>query len=333
MRLNVKLAFGVLAVVLIVVAFLSLFKKDKNPLKIDVSKVDAPVVIKNFDHAFFTSDTLNWVAEIARLKRDFDPFFAQNDFAKFWYDQRVDPLQNNLFQAWVKINPDPEKFNQKLLHAFKHLYYYYPNYPPAEVYTYISRLDFEYPVLHADAYLFVATDLYLGKNNTNYGGMPDYLRYFRQPEFLLTEVMESYAMRLNTKDLQDNSLLNEMIYWGKNLYFAQAMLPDAPDTAIIRYSSKKLDFALANEQAMWTYFIDNKLIFNTTDDVRRRFVDAAPFSKFGMPFDNETPGMIGRWIGWRIVQSYMKNNPDVSLPQLMANKDFNTIFKYSKYKP
>ena len=41
--------------------------------------------------------------------------------------------------------------------------------------------------------------------------------------------------------------------------------------------------------------------------------------------------MIGRYIGWKIVQSYMEENA-VSVTQLM-NKRAEDIFNDSKYKP
>jgi hypothetical protein len=33
----------------------------------------------------------------------------------------------------------------------------------------------------------------------------------------------------------------------------------------------------------------------------------APFSKFYLEIDNDSPGRIGAWIGWQMVRSYMKN--------------------------
>jgi uncharacterized protein YjaZ len=50
-----------------------------------------------------------------------------------------------------------------------------------------------------------------------------------------------------------------------------------------------------------------------------------------MEQDNLSPGKIGIWIGWKIVNSYMENN-DVSLQKLLEI-DEEVIFKKSKYKP
>jgi uncharacterized protein YjaZ len=63
-----------------------------------------------------------------------------------------------------------------------------------------------------------------------------------------------------------------------------------------------------------------------------RFINVAPFSKFYLEIDNESPGRIGQWVGWQIVRSFMENNPKVTVQDLikMNEKD---IFELSKYKP
>jgi hypothetical protein len=45
------------------------------------------------------------------------------------------------------------------------------------------------------------------------------------------------------------------------------------------------------------------------------------------------PGQIGVYVGYRIVQSYVRRNPDVTLEQLLAVKDPMEIFSKSKYRP
>jgi uncharacterized protein YjaZ len=71
------------------------------------------------------------------------------------------------------------------------------------------------------------------------------------------------------------------------------------------------------------YSVDAKLV--------PRFLSPAPFSKFYLEIDNDSPGQVGAWIGWQIVRSYMKNN-DISINELL-NKNAKEIFEQSKYKP
>jgi len=47
---------------------------------------------------------------------------------------------------------------------------------------------------------------------------------------------------------------------------------------------------------------------------------------------NKCPGRIGTWLGWEIVNKYMKVN-QVDLQSLMIEKDAQKIFTLSNYKP
>ena len=82
---------------------------------------------------------------------------------------------------------------------------------------------------------------------------------------------------------------------------------------------------------MWRYFIEKELLYNTDPNMASRFILDAPFSKFYLEIDNESPGRIGQYIGWKMVRSYMEHN-DTSVSQLLS-KDADEIFKNSKYKP
>jgi len=322
-----------LFLVLLVGLYFLLEPKAKKNLKIDVSAVDKNVTIAHFDDAFFTTDTIHFNQELKRLQKSYAPFFNAGEDESFWLNQRKQKNQINLYKDWKQQKPNYTQFDSELTDAFKHLYFYYPEFPQITAFTYISNLDFDYPVLLADKFLFFAVDMYLGKNHPAYQQESNYLNYYRQAEFLVPDGMEQFALNLAAKDLDDNTLLNDMIWWGKVAYFKNAMQPEANDTIVARMSSNHLNFCRQNEINIWTFFIDNKLLFETNDQLKRKFISPAPFSKFGMPFDNETPGMIGRWLGLRIVQSYMQNNPEITLQNLMANKDAKLIFKNSKYKP
>ena len=71
--------------------------------------------------------------------------------------------------------------------------------------------------------------------------------------------------------------------------------------------------------------------FCTKEELKSRFISFAPFSKFNLEIDKYSPGSIGKWLGYRIVDSYMKNN-SIEVSQLPV-KDFYEIFSMSNYKP
>jgi uncharacterized protein YjaZ len=100
---------------------------------------------------------------------------------------------------------------------------------------------------------------------------------------------------------------------------------------IMGYTKEQLDWCYNNEAQMWRYFIDNKSLFDTDNKLNTRFLEPAPFSKFYLEIDSESPGRTGAWIGWQIVRSFMKNN-NVTLQELFE-EEAKELFEQSKYKP
>ena len=122
-----------------------------------------------------------------------------------------------------------------------------------------------------------------------------------------------------------------MIYAGKQLYLKDILLPEITDYDKIGYKPEQLKWCQENESYMWSYFIEDKLLYSSESKLANRFINLAPFSKFYLEIDNQSPGRVGTWIGWQIVRSFMEKNP-VSISQLMTI-DATELFQKSKYKP
>tara|TARA_Y100001935_G_scaffold62122_1_gene52066 strand:- start:2063 stop:2464 length:402 start_codon:yes stop_codon:yes gene_type:complete len=126
------------------------------------------------------------------------------------------------------------------------------------------------------------------------------------------------------------TFLEKIIYHGKILYYKDYSL-SVSDRHKIGYSIEKMNWANENEYFVWTYFVENNILFDPDNNLDVRFINDAPFSKFYLEIDNESPAMIGKYIGWKIVKSFMKNN-DVSLNKMLISKPMD-IYYNSKYKP
>ena len=85
-----------------------------------------------------------------------------------------------------------------------------------------------------------------------------------------------------------------------------------------------------NEFAIWSYFIENDLLFSIQQREFLSYLNPAPFAR-GMP--RESPGRISYFIGYNIVSNYMRHNSDISIEKLMKETDAQLILKKSKYKP
>jgi hypothetical protein len=184
--------------------------------------------------------------------------------------------------------------------------------------------------LYADDLLFVSLDLYLGKSSEVYQDFPLYIAQNLDKNQLTVDmakaIAEHYYFPLKSRQFID-IIINE----GKKMYQLDCYLPTVSDAEKMGYSTEKMDWVQANETPIWKYFIENDLLYSTNADLYTRFIAEAPFSKFYIDIDKESPGRVGVWLGWQIVRAYMNNN-NVTLQQLLQT-NAEEIFKQSKYKP
>src|SRR5690606_40527333 len=83
------------------------------------------------------------------------------------------------------------------------------------------------------------------------------------------------------------------------------MLPCTSYEYIIGYTEKEIADSYANEELIWSHFIENQLLFETNAFVIRKYTGEAPFTD---EISMDAPGRLGRWIGWNIVDDYRFNN-------------------------
>ena len=150
-------------------------------------------------------------------------------------------------------------------------------------------------------------------------------------EQIVVDLAEQYAKKY-IYQRKKQSLLDEMIFFGKQLYFKDVVIPFKTEAERIGYSQDELNWAIANESLIWRYFVERELLFSTDYKLPGRFINPAPFSKFYLEgIDNESPGRLGQYIGWQIVKAYMDQNK-VSLKELLKTNT-EDIFNNSKFKP
>ncbi len=301
--------------------------KEKNPLDIDVSKIDAEAKIIRFDTIFYGNNPEN----LPRIKKQFPYLFPSSIPDSLWRKKMTDSLFIDLKNEVNRIFPDSLGVENELINLFKHVKYYFPKRNEPVIITIYSDWDYLKKVYLSDSLAFLFLDNYLGKDNPVYDGIPIYIRQTMRKEYIPVDFAARFAEQIvpypSTKDF-----LHKLIYHGKLLYLQKAFLPQTHDSLLLGYSAKKWKWAVDNEKYVWLYFLDQNLLFDTDKNLDKRFLDPAPFSKFYSEADRESAGMIGRYIGYQIVKTYAKRNKNVDLKQLIQ-LDAQTIFNRSKYKP
>ena len=268
--------------------------------------------------------------DLTEIKKTYSLFLDPSLPDSFWIEKLNDTLQIELEQEVIKAFPEDEPIYELVKNVFQHVKYYFPRFEPPTVYTSTTDVAYESKVILAGQNMVIGLDNYLGSKHYFYEGIQNYFRENMNPNRMSVDIATELAS-YTVAPIQDRTFLSQMIYFGKVLYMTDFWVPDAPDSVIIGYTEDEWEWALENEEDIWRYFIERELLYSTESGLKQRFIDNAPFSKFYLEIDNESPGRIGAYMGWQIVTSYMKRN-DVSMEEL-AILDADLIYKNSNYKP
>ncbi|MDD3721010.1 MAG: gliding motility lipoprotein GldB [Lutibacter sp.] len=313
---------------LLIVAIVLLFSvscKKEIAKKVDVSNIEVVVSVDRFEQKFYESDETT----LPSLKKEFPYLFPiQND--SIWLNKIKDKEERELYKKSQAVFGDFENEKAQIEDLFKHVKYEHPNFNPPKIITLITDLDYQNKIVYADSLLFVSLDMYLGKNSEVYQDFPVYLSQNFDKSQLIVDMASAISDRYFTAD-KSRKFLDMVIGAGKKMYMIDRYLPSISDARKIGYNETEYEWAMTNEAQIWKYFIEKKLLYSTDSGLYDRFIANAPFSKFYIDIDKESPGKIGIWMGWQIVRAYMNNN-NVTLQQLLQT-DAEEIFKKSKYKP
>ena len=290
-----------------------------------VSLKDNNIKVVRFEKLFYNSDP----ADLNQIKNKYPLFFPDSYPDSVWLNRLQDPIQLEIFNEIIKQYDSVIFLEIGLFKFFKRHIELVDKFITPQVITVNTDIDYRNKVILTDSLLLIGLDNYLGPNHKFYDGIPEYIKEDFTIPGIFSDVAEKYAYA-NIPRIEFYTFLDKIIYYGKVLYYKDFTL-DIEDRYKIGYSKVKMKWAKENEYFVWTYFIENNILFNPNNNLESRFINDSPFSRFYLEIDNESSEMIGKYIGWQIVKSYMKNN-ETSLKN-MLNKSPIDIYNNSKYKP
>ncbi len=325
-------------------------QNDNEILLPDVSDINVDVNIRRFEQDLFTADTNTIAAELSAIQQKY-PFFAPLFFGEVLgvNDPRVlqgqskteylrgfvtFPSLRQLYETCSEEFDDMTTIKADFHKTFQYLKYYFPNDSVPDITTFIS----EYSIglfIYGQHSLAIGLDFFLGSdypyqslNSTN----PNFSAYLTR-SFNKDHVVPK-TMKVWVEDKlgysRGENLLEQMIHNGKEMYIMDQLMPHLPDTAVFEFSQKQLSWLENNETDMWAFFISEDLIYSTDADKIRKYVNYSPNAP-GMP--KEAPGRTANWMGYKIIQAFMRKNPGMSLTELIQVRDGQKILTMSKYKP
>jgi len=320
----------------------SLASCSNNRWNIDTSTITINQQFKRFDKDLFAIPHDSIWQYVPTLEKKYDRFFElyntqiiriggtnQLDYDKKLLYFLTDPDMEDCYAEVQKSFPDLF-FKDELNEAFKRYHSYFPEKPIPDIYTHVS--GFNQSIVVDSGYISISLDKYLEPQSKFYQMLrtPQYLKQNMRPEKITSDVIYALALTNFPFNSKKDDLIAEMIYYGQVHVFMDALLPVTADTLKWGYTEEKLKWCKKNEKQIWLYLVDQKLLFSSSHKDIMQMIDEGPFTS---PFGNQSADRTGQWLGYQIVNSYLKHHPEITLPELMQNNQYQQILNESKYKP
>ncbi len=338
--LNCNMSRKLFFPLLVVLAVAGCKSQKKIP---DVSGINISLAVDRFEKDLFNMDTIHVDQALNSLNKK-HPGFTQDflfnilgtapDSAKHQVPTFVNSYKGLYADADKKFG-DITGITSQVKQAFRFVHYYFPAYKlPSRMVTFIGPINSYGSILTPDA-LAVGLQLYMGNDYPLYKSQQGQEMY---PLFISRRFEPAYIPVNGVKNIIDDMypanaagkpLVEQMVESGKRLYLLDLLLPSLPDTLKTGYTAKQLEGCYASEKNIWTFFVQNDMLYNTDPNVTRDYMNDAPNTT---ALGEESPGNIGQFVGFQIVKKWMEKNKEVS-PAVLMKTPAKQIFEEAKYKP
>jgi len=324
-----------------------------SKLDIDVEPLKSELVIKRFDRELLDADiyslkTLNkkWIADYGILYESFlsqmiNVGSAQDPMIDFRLEKFLTDSIIQLINERIKVVfHDFEPYKLELESAFAHYNHYFPNEKVPVIVPFYSSFNAKtFPINDT---LGIGLDMFLGRNEEVISLLPPeffpmYLKNDMDPENMSLEALKSWLYSNHSKPGEfENSnvygvredFLSSLVYHGKMMWALQAMFPEKSEKELFSYSQEEWEWCDRNESYIFQNLIEFKLLYSKNLQEIKSYVNPGSFTP-GLP--QESPGELGKWIGYRMVSRYFEEK-EMSIQELLSqDNDSRKILSY--YRP
>ena len=309
----------------------------------DVSAIDVPLTTIRFEQAFFAIDTLQLDPSLQKLAgqehfftQDFlynilatTPQTAAKDVPQFM--RAYQSMYKQVSTQFASLKTEEAAIKQGL----QYVKYYFPDYKlPTKLITFIGPINSFGNIITIDA-LAVGLQMYLGKNDPIYlteegqNLYPVYVSRRFERAYMATNCMKNIIDDLYPLQDAGAPLCEQMVEAGKRLYFLKKVLPHEADSIVTGYTAAQLEGCYKSEKDIWSFFVQNNLLYEKDPSLIGDYMHDGPNTAV---FGDSSPGFIGQFVGYRIVEAFLEKNKETSLDKLLKIPA-KIIFEQAKYKP
>lgn len=180
------------------------------------------------------------------------------------------------------------------------------------------------PIVFVDNVMLIALNHYLGADYPGYARWADYQRFTKSADFLPYDLAEAIvATSYEFKGEADKStVLSNMLYNGALTEAKMRLVKDADLAHALGYTKEQLQWLDKHERDLWQELVGKKLLYDVSDFTKERLLDQTPATSL---LNANAPGRAGRYLGYQIVKSYLKHNPDTTIGQLLSPDFYQSV--------
>lgn len=315
-----------------------------------------PITIARFDKDFFALDTLRPEAGLDSLSRKYPDFFPGYLNAILGInpaDPQAVPAIKAFLGSYRPVFEQAQPLAGEYLpamalqmeEALQRMRYLVPGFKPDSPFvitSFIGPMDAyesfsigDYGDVRTGNGVGVALQFHLGAGAGIYEqGMQSGVFYGYQVQRFTPETMLVNAVKNIIEDhypytAAGKPMVEEMVEKGKRMYLLKRLLPASGDSVLLGYTGSQAAGCFENESLIWQFFVKNDLLYSIEQEINQQYLRDGPKTP---ELGEASPGYIGLFTGWRIVESYMKKYPDTPIDSLMKMPAAK-VYQGSNYRP
>ena len=292
-----------------------------------------------FEQLLFNTPTDQLQAELKAHQEEYNTelillYPDEPEFMQMTQEFVEDPVMRDVYRITDSLYHDLSDVERQLGRALGRAYKLYPKMPHVEHFYTMITGDFDsyqWRIFSNCSDLCIGLDHYsLGAmERYHYFGMPNYIVRTLSREYIVPDCIYTLARLYVEVPDGEKTLLDHAIADGKKLYFMEKVLPGIADTLLLRYSKEQLDWMQHNTEQVWSYLIQNRMLYSTDQRLYNNFLGDAPHTN---AFGNGSAPRTVCYIGWQIVHAYMKKS-GATMEQLFDEPDSQKILTISAWRP
>ncbi|MEP5610666.1 MAG: gliding motility lipoprotein GldB [Cyclobacteriaceae bacterium] len=320
--------------VLLMIVLVLLSACSRETCRDAVDPIDIELDVERLEEKLFQSKTAKDVESFLGANREFSNYFLDADqypsdsiLASRIFNLISNPSIDTLYQESIAAFDDFDLVVRDIELSLGRLKYYYPQAPTPKIQTVVTGLYKD--LFISNEHIMIGMDFFVGAN-ASYKPLeiPNYILRRYNTEHLPSIIMQLISSQF-ARPGKGESMLTEMIDFGKTYYLMSKILPCTSERILMGYTEEEWNDTFEYESIIWANFIQNELLYETNHTIKQKFLAERPSV---YEIGDKCPGRIAAWVGWQIVNAYAAKT-GISVQELMLETDHNKIFTQSGYKP